>query len=141
MLPRIYRIVIATRPSRPAGGPPFTRLMYRVAFSLLRNAQDAEDAVQEAFLKLYRGDAMAADGERKGVSCPRTVWRVALDRLPKGHMRQGQGQSLDETMPVRVCQFGDAFARRQGAMRSSEAARLQEHDRRAARGSAPGAGA
>jgi len=31
-------------------------LMFRVAYALLRNAHDAEDAVQEAFLKLYRGE-------------------------------------------------------------------------------------
>lgn len=31
------------------------RLVYRIAFSLLRNTQDAEDAVQEMFLKLYPG--------------------------------------------------------------------------------------
>src|ERR1700735_857750 len=33
------------------------RRMFRVAYSLLRNVPDAEDAVQEAFLKLYRGEA------------------------------------------------------------------------------------
>jgi RNA polymerase sigma-70 factor (ECF subfamily) len=59
-----------------------SRLMFRVAFSLLRNAQDAEDAVQEAFLKLYRGDAWRRMEDEKAFLA-RTVWRVALDRLPK----------------------------------------------------------
>ena len=31
--------------------------LYRVAYSLLRHAQDAEDAVQDALLKLYRGES------------------------------------------------------------------------------------
>jgi len=57
------------------------RLMFRVAFSLLRNAQDAEDAVQEAFLKLYRGEAWLRMEDEKAFLA-RTVWRVALDRMP-----------------------------------------------------------
>src|SRR5260370_39696242 len=34
-----------------------TKFMFQVAFGLLRNRQDAEDAVQEAVLKLDRGEA------------------------------------------------------------------------------------
>ncbi len=59
-----------------------SRLMFRVAYSLLRNAHDAEDAVQEAFLKLYRGDAWLRMEDEKGFLA-RTVWRVALDKLPR----------------------------------------------------------
>jgi len=59
-----------------------SRLMYRIAFSLLRNTQDAEDAVQEAFLKLYRGEAWRKMDNEKAFLA-RTVWRVALDRRPK----------------------------------------------------------
>jgi RNA polymerase sigma-70 factor (ECF subfamily) len=58
------------------------RLMFRVAYSLLRNVQDAEDAVQEAFLKLYRGDAWRRMEDERAFLA-RTVWRVALDRAPK----------------------------------------------------------
>jgi RNA polymerase sigma-70 factor (ECF subfamily) len=57
------------------------RFMFQVAFSLLRNRQDAEDAVQEAFLKLYRGEAWLRMDNEKGFLA-RTVWRVALDYLP-----------------------------------------------------------
>jgi RNA polymerase sigma-70 factor (ECF subfamily) len=57
-----------------------SRTMFRVACSLLRNAHDAEDAVQEAFLKLYRTDGWRRmENERAFLA--RTVWRVALDRL------------------------------------------------------------
>jgi len=58
------------------------QLMYRIAFSLLRNAQDAEDAVQEVFLKLYRSTAWHQMNDERAFLA-RTVWRVALDRLPK----------------------------------------------------------
>jgi len=56
-------------------------LMFRVAYALLRNAHDAEDAVQETFLKLYRGEAWLRMEDEKAFLA-RTVWRVALDRLP-----------------------------------------------------------
>lgn len=56
------------------------RLMYRVAHSLLRHPQDAEDAVQDALLKLYRGNAwQQMDDERAFLA--RTVWRTAYDRM------------------------------------------------------------
>ena len=59
-----------------------SRFMFQVAFGLLRNRQDAEDAVQEAFLKLYRGEAWLRMDNEKGFLA-RTVWRVALDHLPR----------------------------------------------------------
>jgi RNA polymerase sigma-70 factor (ECF subfamily) len=56
------------------------KTMFRVACSLLRNPHDAEDAVQEAFLKLYRTDGWRRmENERAFLA--RTVWRVALDRM------------------------------------------------------------
>jgi RNA polymerase sigma-70 factor (ECF subfamily) len=62
------------------------RFMFQVASGLLRNRQDAEDAVQEAFLKLYRGEAWLRMENEKGFLA-RTVWRVALDHLPKAAER------------------------------------------------------
>ena len=55
-------------------------LMYRVAFSLLHHRQDAEDAVQETLLKLYRtGGWRGMDDERAFLA--KSVWRVGLNRL------------------------------------------------------------
>ena len=56
------------------------RFLYRVAFGLLKNQQDAEDAVQETFLKLYRNDAWQAMDDEKAFLA-RAVWRNGLDRL------------------------------------------------------------
>ncbi len=62
------------------------RLLYRVAFGLLRNHQDAEDAVQETLLKLYRLDAWhGLDDERAFLA--RAVWRSGLDRLSSASAR------------------------------------------------------
>jgi RNA polymerase sigma-70 factor, ECF subfamily len=58
------------------------KFMFQVAFGLLRNTQDAEDAVQEAFLKLYRGEAWLRMENERGFLA-RTVWRVALDHLAR----------------------------------------------------------
>jgi RNA polymerase sigma-70 factor, ECF subfamily len=54
------------------------RFMFRVAYGLLRSVQDAEDAVQEALLKLYRTDGWMRMEDEKAFLA-RTVWRVGLD--------------------------------------------------------------
>jgi len=55
------------------------RLLYRVAWSVLRHAEDAEDCVQEALLKLYRGESwQQMTNERAFLAS--VVWRLALDR-------------------------------------------------------------
>jgi len=55
------------------------RLLYRVAYGVLRHPEDAEDAVQDALVKLVRGDSwQAMQNERAFLA--RTVWRTALDR-------------------------------------------------------------
>lgn len=60
--------------------PQHARLLYRVAYSVLRNPADAEDAVAEALLKLVRSGAWQnITNERAFLA--RSVWRSALDRL------------------------------------------------------------
>jgi len=55
------------------------QFLYRVAYSLLRHPQDAEDAVQDALLKLYRGQSWQAMQDERAFLA-RVVWRAALDR-------------------------------------------------------------
>lgn len=56
-----------------------SRFVFRVAWSVLLNAHDAEDAVQETFLKLYRhGGWQHAKNERAFLA--RVAWRTAIDR-------------------------------------------------------------
>jgi len=62
------------------------RFLFRVAHGLLRQPQDAEDAVQDALLKLYRGQAWREMREAGAIRderafLARVVWRAALDRL------------------------------------------------------------
>lgn len=90
------------------------RLMFRVAYSLLRNEQDAEDAVQEALLKLYRGEAWRAMEDERGFLA-RTVWRVGLDRLPR--------RDIDDVAGLELASGGDSPE--QSAMAGDERLRLR----------------
>jgi RNA polymerase sigma-70 factor, ECF subfamily len=56
------------------------RFAYRVAWAVLRNAADAEDAAQEAFLKILRAEAWRGLRDERAFVA-RTVWRAAVDAL------------------------------------------------------------
>jgi RNA polymerase sigma-70 factor (ECF subfamily) len=55
------------------------RFLYRVAWSVLRHTEDAEDCVQEALLKLYRGESWRQMANERAFLAS-VVWRLALDR-------------------------------------------------------------
>ncbi len=55
-------------------------LAFRVAYSVLRQRQDAEDVAQEAFVKAYHSFTQLRDRERFRAWLVRITWRMALDR-------------------------------------------------------------
>jgi len=55
-------------------------LLFRVAFSILRNASDAEDVVQETFLRVLKHRSKLAAVENHRVWLVRIAWNLALDR-------------------------------------------------------------
>ena len=55
-------------------------LAFRVAFSVLRQREDAEDVAQEAFAKAYRSFNQLRDRTRFRAWLVRMTWRMALDR-------------------------------------------------------------
>jgi RNA polymerase sigma-70 factor (ECF subfamily) len=57
-----------------------SRLVYRIAYSVLRCHQDAEDATQETFMRVLRYGSKLADVEDSKTWLARIAWRVALDR-------------------------------------------------------------
>src|SRR4051794_5322050 len=59
-----------------------SRFVFSVAFSVVRNPHEAEDVVQELFLKLYRSGAWRNVRDERAFLA-RAAWRMALDRLPK----------------------------------------------------------
>jgi RNA polymerase sigma-70 factor (ECF subfamily) len=54
--------------------------LYRVAFSVLRNSADAEDAVQETFVRVLRHRDTLHEVRDHRVWLIRIVWNVVLDR-------------------------------------------------------------
>jgi RNA polymerase sigma-70 factor (ECF subfamily) len=61
-----------------------SRFAFRVAYSILRNTQDSEDAMQETFFRLYRSRAWETMEDEKAFIA-RVAWRVAIDRRRKTH--------------------------------------------------------
>jgi RNA polymerase sigma-70 factor, ECF subfamily len=58
----------------------FARFVFKVTYSVLRNVEDAEDAVQETFLRVHRSGELPNVREVKPWLA-RIAWRVALDRI------------------------------------------------------------
>ena len=62
-------------------------LAFRVAFSVLRHREDAEEVAQEAFAKAYRSFSQLRDRERFRAWLVRMTWRMALDRQRSNRRR------------------------------------------------------
>jgi RNA polymerase sigma-70 factor (ECF subfamily) len=73
-----------------------SRLAFRVAFSVLRQWEDAEDVAQEAFAKAYRNFSQLRDRTRFRAWLVRMTWRMALDRHRANRRR------LARELPVEV---------------------------------------
>jgi RNA polymerase sigma-70 factor (ECF subfamily) len=61
--------------------------LYRVAFSVLRNPADAEDAVQETYLRVLRHRDTLGDVRDHRVWLIRIVWNIVLDRKRRAKTR------------------------------------------------------
>jgi RNA polymerase sigma-70 factor (ECF subfamily) len=61
--------------------------LYRVAYSVLRNPADAEDAVQEAFLRVLRHRDNLEEVRDRRVWLIRIVWNIVLDRKRRAKTR------------------------------------------------------
>ena len=59
-----------------------SRFVFRVAYSVLRNVQDAEDVVQDTFFKLHRSRAWQQMRDERAFLA-RAAWRLAVDRIAK----------------------------------------------------------
>ena len=59
-----------------------SRFVFCVAYAIARNVEDAEDVVQETFLKLYRAGSWESLNDERAFLA-RVAWRTAVDRFPK----------------------------------------------------------
>jgi RNA polymerase sigma-70 factor (ECF subfamily) len=70
-------------------------LAFRVAFSVLRQQQGAEDVAQEAFTRAYRHFWRLRDRSRFRAWLVRKTWRAALDRQRSNRRRQGHEVAVE----------------------------------------------
>ena len=71
-----------------------SRLVYRIAYAVLRRHQDAEDATQETFIRVLRYSSKLAGVEDPRTWLARIAWRVAVDRSK--HRRWDREIPLDD---------------------------------------------
>jgi RNA polymerase sigma-70 factor (ECF subfamily) len=57
-----------------------SRLVYRIAYAVLRSHHDAEDATQETFMRVLRYSSKLAAVDEPKTWLARIAWRVAVDR-------------------------------------------------------------
>ena len=77
-------------------------LAFRVAFSVLRQREDAEEVAQEAFAKAYRSFHQLRDRERFRAWLVRMTWRMALDRQRANRRRLAREERTEPVRPGHV---------------------------------------
>jgi RNA polymerase sigma-70 factor (ECF subfamily) len=87
-----------------------SRFVFQVAWTVLRNAHDAEDVAQETFLKLYRnGSWQRMEDERAFLA--RTAWRIAVSKTRGRRAECEVGDSCDRAAsPERLAISADLNA-------------------------------
>jgi RNA polymerase sigma-70 factor (ECF subfamily) len=95
-------------------------LAFRVAFSVLRQREDAEDVAQEAFAKAYRSFNQLRDRTRFRAWLVRMTWRMALDR------QRGNRRRLAHERPVEVEPDGAASGRSRGRASMTDVVEARE---------------
>ncbi len=73
-------------------------LAVRVAYSVLRQREDAEDVAQEAFARAYRAFAQLRDRGRFRAWLVRMTWRLAINRWRADRRRSSREQAHAETV-------------------------------------------
>jgi RNA polymerase sigma-70 factor, ECF subfamily len=96
------------------------RLVYRIAYSVLRNHHDAEDATQETFVRVLRYKRKLEGIEDPKTWLARIAWRVAIKRS-----RQGFSAALSDTeMQAASMQLRSELASAEDSVLGSEMAQL-----------------
>src|SRR5208282_273462 len=86
-----------------------SRLVYRIAYAVLRRHHDAEDATQETFMRVLRHSSKPATVEDLKTWLARIAWRVAVDRSrQRGRTREIPLE--DPEQPLAEVASSDALA-------------------------------
>jgi RNA polymerase sigma-70 factor (ECF subfamily) len=67
-----------------------SRLVYRIAYAVLRRHHEAEDATQETFMRVLRYSSKLAAVDNPKTWLARIAWRVAVDR----NRQQGRAREI-----------------------------------------------
>src|SRR5262245_34583958 len=76
-------------------------LAFRVAFSVLRQREDAEDVAQEAFAKAYRSFRQLRERDRFRAWLVRMTFRMAIDRQ-RANKRRLTRESVEASLQTRL---------------------------------------
>ena len=74
---------------------PLSERLYRVALHLLEDEKDAEDAVQDLYLKLWDSRDKAAPADKPKAYCMTMMRNLCIDRIRRAGQRAAERQ-LDE---------------------------------------------
>jgi RNA polymerase sigma-70 factor (ECF subfamily) len=85
----------------------YSTALYRVAFSVTRNAAEAEDAVQETFLRVLRHESRLGEIRDYRVWLVRIVWNIVLDKKRRTKTRP-EGEDIADH--ARALPSGDRAA-------------------------------
>ena len=75
----------------------YAEMVYRVAFRILQDPHDAEDAMQEAFLTVYRRIGSFRGDSKFSTWLYRITSNAALDMIRARQRKQGQDIAWDDT--------------------------------------------
>jgi len=90
-------------------------LAFRVAFSVLRHRQDAEDVAQDAFVRAHQRFALLRDRKRFRAWLVRVTWRLALDRRRSDARRAARDAAAQGSAGGHTGGEGEMLARERSA--------------------------
>jgi len=100
-----------------------SRMVYRIAYAVLRRHHDAEDATQETFVRVLRYSAKLRDVDDPKTWLARIAWRVALDRTK----RRGWGREVSLDDPEKsVTEIAATDARADATLEATQVGSLLE---------------
>jgi RNA polymerase sigma-70 factor (ECF subfamily) len=91
--PPVHPTTVSSTQTIAALVAEYSTALYRVAFSVTRNAAEAEDAVQETFLRVLRHESRLGEIRDYRVWLVRIVWNIVLDKKRRAKTRP-EGEDL-----------------------------------------------